>query len=153
MTISFCIFFTSQPVRINSVASQSSNSGWDGFSPCNPKSSVVFTKPVPKYCCQKRFTVTRAVKGWFGSTSHLARPSRFVGAPRGSGGRIEGTPGVTLSLFLSYSPRTSMNVSRGFAASFATIVVGMAFSMALSSSFHLATSSKTFFHSGELLLR
>ena len=45
--------FTSQPVRINSVASQSSSSGWDGVSPCEPKSSTVLTIPTPKYICQK----------------------------------------------------------------------------------------------------
>ena len=60
MTISFCIALTSQPVRMNSVASQSSSSGCEGHSPCAPKSSTVFTMPVPKYICQKRFTVTRA---------------------------------------------------------------------------------------------
>ena len=31
--------------------------------PATPKSSTVFTRPVPKYICQKRFTATRAVSG------------------------------------------------------------------------------------------
>ena len=39
-------------VRTNSVASQSSSSGWLGASPCEPKSSDVLTRPVPKYDCQ-----------------------------------------------------------------------------------------------------
>ena len=36
------------PDRTNSVATQSSSSGWLGRSPCDPKSSSVFTKPVAK---------------------------------------------------------------------------------------------------------
>ena len=99
--MSFCIAFTSQPVRTNSVASQSSNSGCDGHSPCDPKSSVVFTIPVPKYICQKRFIVTRAVSGLAGSVSHLAKPRRLFGAPAGSGGSTAGTPDSTFSPGLS----------------------------------------------------
>ena len=40
---------TSQPLRTNSTASQSSSSGCDGGSPWTPKSSCVLTRPVPKY--------------------------------------------------------------------------------------------------------
>ena len=54
---------TSQPESTNSVASQSSSSGWLGKSPCRPKFSLVLTMPVPKSICQNRFTVTRAVSG------------------------------------------------------------------------------------------
>ena len=61
---------------MNSVASQSSSSGWTGNSPCAPKSSTVLTMPKPKYDCQKRFTATRAVSGLLRSTSQRARPSR-----------------------------------------------------------------------------
>ena len=39
-------------LRMNSVASQSSNSGCDGGSPCDPKFSAVLTSPMPKYICQ-----------------------------------------------------------------------------------------------------
>jgi len=41
-------FNHNQPVRMNSLASQSSKSGWVGCSPCDPKSSVVLTSPTPK---------------------------------------------------------------------------------------------------------
>ena len=34
---------------------------------------------VPKYICQNRFTVTRAVSGFDGITSHRARPRRLLG--------------------------------------------------------------------------
>ena len=93
MTISRTKLFTSQPVRMNSVASQSSNSGCEGHSPRVPKSSLVFTRPVPKNCCQNRFTVTRAVSGCVGSTSQRANVSRLVTSPCGSGGSTDGTPG------------------------------------------------------------
>ena len=73
--------FTSQPSSRNWTASQSSSSGWLGGSPCEPKSSAVLTSPVPKTWSQNRLTATRAVKGWFGATSHCARPSRLSGAP------------------------------------------------------------------------
>ena len=45
-TISFCIAFTSQPERMNSVASQSSSSGFDGSVPILPKLPGVLTMPV-----------------------------------------------------------------------------------------------------------
>ena len=48
---------------MNSVASQSSSSGWVGGSPCVPKSSLVSTRPRPKNCSQTRLTATRAVSG------------------------------------------------------------------------------------------
>ena len=48
VTISLKSLFTSQPDSRNSTASQSSSSGCDGASPCDPKSSAVFTMPVPK---------------------------------------------------------------------------------------------------------
>src|SRR5215471_21788787 len=92
----------SQPVRTNSVASQSSSSGWLGGSPCEPKSSAVLTIPVPKYCCQYWFTATRAGSGLDGSRIHFANPKRFGGMSRDIGGRKDGTPEVTLSPLLSY---------------------------------------------------
>src|SRR5204862_4842403 len=96
-TISRIRFFTSQPDSRNSTASQSSSSGCDGGSPCEPKSSAVFTRPVPKISCQKRFTVTRAVSGFEGSTSHRARPSRLRGRETAIGGSTDGAAGVTSS--------------------------------------------------------
>ena len=52
--------------------------GMRGGSPCAPKSSDVLTSPVPKSICQKRLTVTRAVSGWSGLTSQLARAEPVV---------------------------------------------------------------------------
>src|SRR6266851_1455772 len=95
--MTFCKAFTSHLMRINSVASQSINSGCEGWSPCDPKLSTVFTKPTPKNISQYRFTATRAVNGLDGSTSHMARPNRFLGAPAGGDGSHAGVPGSTLS--------------------------------------------------------
>src|SRR5215510_3619086 len=79
---------------INSTASQSSNSRCDGASLCMPKSSGVATNPAPKYCCQTRLTIERAVVGELRSTSHFAKASRSGAAPAGKGCRNAGTPGV-----------------------------------------------------------
>ena len=59
-------------LRISSDASQSSSSGCDGGSPRTPKSLGVATIPRPKWCCQRRFTITRAVKGLLAPVSHAA---------------------------------------------------------------------------------
>src|SRR5436305_2097958 len=88
------VAFTSQPSSRNCTASQSSSSGWLGGSPWAPKSSAVFTKPVPKNCCQNRFTATRAVSGCSGLTSQRARPRRLGAASAGSGGRKAGVARV-----------------------------------------------------------
>src|SRR5437667_12129425 len=95
-----------------------------------PKSSGVLTMPWPKYVCQRRFTITRAVVGDFLSTSHFAKvrrdgapnsgsarvsaegevETRRTGVPRsepGSGCKYAGTPAVTDWTGLSQSPRLS----------------------------------------------
>ena len=90
VTISRKNLFTSQPESRNSTASQSSSSGCDGGSPCDPKSSAVFTMPVPNTCCQNRFTVTRAIRGLEGSTIHSAKPSRLRGKDCDIGGKTAG---------------------------------------------------------------
>ena len=54
---------TDQPDSTNSTASQSSSSGCEGRMPVLPKLLGVRTMPSPKWCCQIRFTITRAVKG------------------------------------------------------------------------------------------
>ena len=59
-----------QPLRMNSVASQSSSAGCEGDSPLVPKSSGVRTRPVPKSLLQIWFTATRLVSGCCGETSH-----------------------------------------------------------------------------------
>ena len=117
VTISVKNFFTSQPDSRNSTASQSSNSGFTGRSPCAPKSSAVFTSPVPKSSCQKRFTVTRAISGFSGAMSQRARPRRFFGASAGSAGSALNPAGVTSSPSLSYAPRIKMFAIAGVAFS------------------------------------
>ena len=104
---------TSQPRRTNSVASQSSSSGWLGNSPCVPKSSAVRTSPTPKTDCHKRFTVTRAGSGLAGSTNQRASPSRLRGRSGDRGGNVAGVPAVTSAAGLLYAPRTRMYVARG----------------------------------------
>ncbi len=97
MTISRCIDFRLQPRATNSVASQSSSSGCVGSSPIVPKSLGVATRPRPKWCCQSRLTITRAVSGWSGRTSHSAsavrRPVERVdgAATRAAAGIYSGT--------------------------------------------------------------
>src|SRR5436190_21460759 len=61
-TINLWIGFNLQPLRINSVASQSSSSGCVGGSPRLPKSLGVATMPRPRWCCQSRLTMTRATR-------------------------------------------------------------------------------------------
>src|SRR5438045_479791 len=63
---------------MNSAASQSNNSGCEGIAPWVPKSFSVSTRPTPKYCCQTRFIVTRAVSGFFGSTSQREKSNRLL---------------------------------------------------------------------------
>ena len=111
--------------RMNSAASQSSNSGWLGNSACEPKFSVVFTSPTPKNRSQARFTQTRAVSGLPGSTIHRASPRRLSGWPAGRDGKTAGRPAVTASPRLSYWPRTRMNASRGLSSSFITMALGI----------------------------
>jgi hypothetical protein len=85
---------------------------------------VVLTIPVLKYICQNRFTVTRAVKGFDGSTSHFARPRRFGGYAVGDETSTAGTIGVTTSPGLSYIPRINTCDSRGAGMSSMTMTVG-----------------------------
>ena len=47
--------------------------------------SLVFTIPVPKQRSQKRFTATRAVRGFSRETSHFARSSRSGARPANFG--------------------------------------------------------------------
>src|SRR5437868_4790580 len=86
VTINRNIFFISHPDSRNSIAIQSSNSGCDGASPCEPKSPAVLTIPLPKTSCQKRFTATREVRGFDASTIHFASPRRFLGSDESIGG-------------------------------------------------------------------
>ena len=56
-----------------------------------PKSFAVSTMPRPKWYCQMRFTITRAVSGCSGSVSHLASSVRGLGVSAGSSGASSGT--------------------------------------------------------------
>ena len=53
-----------QPPSTNFLARKSRSSGCDGAAPILPKSDGVSTRPVPKWWCQTRLTMTRAVRGW-----------------------------------------------------------------------------------------
>src|SRR5205823_6632289 len=90
-------------------------------------------------------TVTLAVRGWLGETSHLARARRLGGAvfeeESGAalwslalpalcpgvfrGGRIAGVPAVTFTVGLSYAPLVRMKASRGLGMSCMTMTRGM----------------------------
>ena len=102
----------SQPVSMKSAASQSSSSGWLGYSAWLPRFSLVLTRPVPKNRSHCLFTQTRDVSGWSRETIQFASASRSGFVSAGSGGRNEGTAGTTRSPRLSYSPRISTNDSR-----------------------------------------
>ena len=65
-----------QPRFMNSTASQSSSSGCVGCSPILPKLSSVATMPRPKWWCQMRLTMTRAVSGFCAEPSHSASARR-----------------------------------------------------------------------------
>src|SRR5437773_10868363 len=57
---------------LKTEASQSRSSGCVGLMPERPKSLGVRTIPRPKWCCQTRFTITRATSGFRGETIQLA---------------------------------------------------------------------------------
>src|SRR5207247_7451351 len=61
---------------------------------------------------QYRFTVTRAVNGFFASTSQLAKDNRLGSTPSGSEGKMAGTPEVTSLSGVKKLPRTRMCVLR-----------------------------------------
>ena len=107
---------TSQPLSRNSTASQSSSSGWTGHSPWAPRSSTRLLMPVPKSCFQSRFTNTRAVSGFSGEVSHLARSSRVSRLPfvPDGWGRKWGTAGSTTApLWSCQLPRGRTRVTGG----------------------------------------
>src|ERR1043165_4028537 len=142
-----CSALMSQPDSMKSQASQSSSSGCDGGSHCEPRSSLVLTMPVPKYACQTRLTKARAAVGDFLSTSHLPNVRRVGGASLGSGFRNDGTPAVTFSCGLNMSPRLSTNVSRISSRGFNTNCVA-----GLGCCFHSASIlSLAAFHSGTVV--
>ena len=99
---------------MNSTASQSSSSGCDGGSLCVPKSSLVATRPVPKYACQTRLTIARAVVGDFAVDQPLReRQAGSAARPAAAGAGTPARPASPASAGLRKSPRFSTCVSRG----------------------------------------
>ena len=68
---------------MNSAASQSSSSGCVGHSPCEPRSSSAFDKPVPKNWRHRRLTKTRAVSGFRGRDQPVGQIQAGGAAPAG----------------------------------------------------------------------
>src|SRR5262249_49118859 len=75
-TMSRCIALIDQPLSMNRLASQSSNSGCEGGWPFKPKLEGVDTSPLPKGCCQRRVALTRAVRGFSGAVNQRANSNR-----------------------------------------------------------------------------
>ena len=91
------IAFMSQPLSMNSVASQSSSSGCEGAKPCDPKSSRGFHNaaaedrlPEMIHCYARRQRIIAAHQPF-------AKPSRLGGASAGNPPRKEGTSASTRS--------------------------------------------------------
>ena len=78
--MSLCMRLSFQPPATNSLASQLSRSGWVGFSPMKPKLFELRTMPRPKWCCQRRLAMTRAVIGLLPLATHSASTRRFPDA-------------------------------------------------------------------------
>ena len=135
---------------MNSAASQSSNSGCVGHSPCDPMSSSTLVMPMPKNWRHSRLTKTRAVSGFCWLTSQLARSSRVARCPPVSNlPRKAGTAGCTISPDSSIQfPRDRIRVSVGVVAS-ETTTRGMAASSSADSFSRFATSITSGRASGE----
>ena len=94
-----------QPSSTKRLASQSSNAGCVGLEPIFPKLLAFPAKPRPKWCCQIRFAITRAVSGLRESAIHFASAERRPEIVSGSIGARNplyrsialSTPGVTRS--------------------------------------------------------
>ena len=121
--MSLCRCFIDQPLFTNSTASQSSRAGWLGGSDWVPKSSGETTIPRPISSAHQRFTVTRATSGFFGDTSHLAKPSRLRGHSFLNPCSTPGVSAVTASPGERYSPRFKTRVDRPLSISTITSVV------------------------------
>ena len=104
-----------QPPSISSAASQSSSSGCVGGSPSWPKSFGRRTIPRPKWYCQSRLAITRAVSGLRAVGQPLRQGPPLAAArsrtwPCGSP-RIAGTPGSTFGPTRFGLPRSRTCVS------------------------------------------
>ena len=125
MTISRCSALTSQPVRTNSVASQSSSSGWLGDSPCDAEvfarldeagAEVHLPEAVDRHARGQRVA---------GSTSQRARPRRLAARLRAAAAARPARRARPSRPACRSRPRTRTNVSRGFGISSMTIAVGI----------------------------
>ncbi len=104
-----------QPSAMNRLSDNPAARDCVGGSPRVPKSSGVATMPCPKCHSHTRFTITRAVSGFFGSVIHCASSSRPL--PFSSGGnfcppRIFRNPRGTSGPSALGSPRTDHARSR-----------------------------------------
>jgi hypothetical protein len=78
-------FLIDQPSPTKRAARKSRSSGFVGGADWLPRSSGVETNPVPKCCCQTRFTRTRAVIGFVGLAIARARSRRPLPFLKGIG--------------------------------------------------------------------
>ena len=88
-----CIALTLQPFSMNSAASQSSSSGFIGVLALPPEIVGRADDSPPKWPCQMRFTITRAVNGF--PATPATRPTPFAAAERNgpSSGSLISGPG------------------------------------------------------------
>ena len=103
---------------MNSLANQSSSSGWLGLAPALPKSLAVGTMPRPKTCCQMRLTITRASSGLFRLVAHLAKRARrwasgVFESSFNSPANSSGAAGTTSARKFSGLPRCITRVTTG----------------------------------------
>src|SRR5262249_10289572 len=118
-----CSFFIDQSCSMNQVASQSRSSGCVGRFPILPKLFAVATIPFPKWYCQTRFTMTRAVSVLFDEAIHWARvrrrPSKVSGIVFQAEGEVASlepntalrTPGTTASPGVASDPPARMRIA------------------------------------------
>ena len=124
VSISLCMRFSCQPAG-DELASPASRAipGASAARRGGRSRSAVATMPRPKWCCQSRLTITRAVSGLSGRRDPLRQrqpPAGAVGsvaiaAATGlpPGETIAGKPGCTSAPVLASSPRSSRNVFGG----------------------------------------
>ena len=83
--MSLCSCLTDQPSPDELPGKVVQQLAFVGGKPVFPKSSGVGTIPLPKWYCQTRLTITRAVSGWSGLVIHSASARRRPAGPRVGG--------------------------------------------------------------------
>ena len=109
-----CSRLSDQPCSMKSADSQSSSSGWVGFSPSVPKLLGVRASGSPKCQPHTRLTMTRAVSGLFPATTERASSSRPLPSVNGGGSlpaMISRNRRGTISPGLRRSPRRATGMS------------------------------------------